>query len=35
MNVEKVVEPELVGETKNTHKKLPQYHFVLHRSHMT
>jgi hypothetical protein len=35
MIVEQSVELELAGETKVLKEKLPQCHFVHHKSHMT
>jgi hypothetical protein len=35
MNVEHSVEWELAGETEVLAEKLPQCHFVHHKSHMT
>jgi hypothetical protein len=35
MNVEQSVEWELAGETEVLGEKLPQCHFVLHKSHLT
>jgi hypothetical protein len=35
MDMEQSVEWELAGETKVHEEKLPQCHFVHHKSHMT
>jgi hypothetical protein len=35
MNVEQLVKRELTGQTNVLREKLPQCHFVHHKSHMT